>query len=117
MILIIGGIGSGKRSFVMQELGYAEADISADPLDSSPVLYGLQNLIRKKGALSDELKAQLLNKKVVICDEMGSGVVPLDEQERNWRDEVGRAQVSLAAEASMVIRLVCGIPQIIKGEL
>ncbi|MCL2530410.1 MAG: bifunctional adenosylcobinamide kinase/adenosylcobinamide-phosphate guanylyltransferase [Coriobacteriia bacterium] len=117
MILIIGGLGSGKHSFVAQELGYSEKDLSTDPTDSKPVLSDLQNLIRKKGALSNELKAQLLAKKVVICDEVGSGVVPLDEQERSWRDEVGRAQVSLAAEASTVIRVVCGIPQTIKGEL
>jgi len=117
MILITGGIGSGKRSFVIDDLGYRAEDLSADVSDDSPVFYGLHDLIRERGSLNEETRSVLLRKEVVVCDEVGCGVVPLDEQVRKWRDEVGRAQTSLATEASTVIRMVCGIPQLIKGRL
>jgi len=117
MILITGGIGSGKHSFAVRSLGYSEEDLSSNLLDGKAVFCGLQDLIREKGTMSEELKEALLKKEVVISEEVGCGVVPLDAQERSWRDEVGRTQVDLATEADTVIRMVCGIPQVIKGEL
>ena len=45
----------------------------------------------------------------VICDEVGCGVVPVNAEERFWRDAVGRAGCRAAAEADSVVRIVCGI--------
>lgn len=52
--------------------------------------------------------------KIVIGDEVGSGIVPMDPFERSWRDEVGRVYQFLASSALDVTRLWAGIPQILK---
>ena len=117
MIFITGGIGSGKRGFVLDELGFAEEELSRDPGTDAPVLLDFHELIREKGPLENDLRELLLKKEVVVCDEVGCGVVPIGAEERAWRDDVGRAATSLAREASVVVRMVCGLPQVVKGTL
>lgn len=46
---------------------------------------------------------------VVVADETGCGVVPIDPEERAWRENTGRALCVLAREAEAVIRVICGI--------
>ncbi|MBQ6597406.1 MAG: bifunctional adenosylcobinamide kinase/adenosylcobinamide-phosphate guanylyltransferase [Lentisphaeria bacterium] len=46
---------------------------------------------------------------VVVADEVGSGVVPVDAGERAYREAVGRALCVIAREAEAVTRCVCGI--------
>lgn len=108
MILVIGGFGAGKRAWVREHLGYCEAQFSSDPADSRPVLYGLEGL--EIGSASE-----LRNKQVVICDEIGCGLVPVDAGERARRERVGRLCVELAADAERVVRVICGIGTILKG--
>ena len=108
MILVIGGIASGKRTYV-RSLGYGEADFDGDPSSSAPVLLALEELLRG-GPLDDVASTQVLAKDVVICREVGSGVVPIDAGERAWRERVGRTCGKLAASATKVVRMVCGIP-------
>ena len=43
--------------------------------------------------------------------------MPLDAQERAWREAVGRMSCELASQAETVVRMVCGIPVVLKGEL
>jgi adenosyl cobinamide kinase/adenosyl cobinamide phosphate guanylyltransferase len=117
MIFVTGGVGSGKRDLALHQLGFSEDDISGDPYDDRPVFQNLQVLIRESGALDNNLKAALLKKEVVICDEVGCGVIPIDGHERKWREEVGRSATAIAAEANTVVRMVCGMPQVIKGSL
>ena len=114
MLLVIGGIASGKHAYV-RSLGYDEVDFSDDPSSSAPVLEGLDELLRK-GSLDDRSRMQVLAKDVVICCEVGSGVVPIDPGERAWRERVGRMCGELAASATKVVRMVCGIPVTLKPE-
>lgn len=114
MILIIGGIGAGKRAFV-QTLGYSEDDMSNSHTSEKPVIYDTQELLRKYE--SAEVQPMLLSKEIVICNEVGSGVVPLEQEDRKWRESVGRLCCELAKEATAVVRVYCGIPQVLKGEL
>ena len=46
---------------------------------------------------------------VVIADEVGAGVVPVDARDRAFREAVGRALCVVAQEAGQVTRCVCGI--------
>lgn len=115
MILVIGGLASGKREFVKNEYGYSDSDIADGVLDSRPVLYNLQNIVFSAPDAIDELLPELLHKKVVICNEVGSGVVPVDKAERMAREATGRLCVALAEQAEKVIRLCCGIPTAIKA--
>ena len=51
---------------------------------------------------------------ILITNELGCGIVPADPKDRAWREMTGRVCTMLAAEASQVWRIVCGIPQMLK---
>lgn len=51
---------------------------------------------------------------VIICDEIGNGIVPIDGFEREYRERTGRTLVKLAEKAEEVIRVICGMGQKIK---
>ena len=114
MILVIGGAASGKRAYV-QSLGYAEADFADAVLDARPVVYNVQDLVFADPDGASALLAPLLSKEVVICSEVGSGVIPADRRGREAREATGRLCILLARQAERVVRLVCGIPTVIKG--
>lgn len=104
MILIVGGQGTGKREYA-RSLGFA---------DDASVLADLHLFLRDNPADPEALLPDLLRKQVIICNEIGCGIVPMDEAERAWRDRVGRMCALLAKRAEKVVRLCCGIPMVIK---
>lgn len=53
-------------------------------------------------------------KVIVISDEIGCGIVPMEKEERLWREENGRILCRIAAKAEKVERIICGIPERIK---
>lgn len=114
MILVTGGIASGKRTLV-RGLGYAPEDFSADPADGTPVVVDVQELAR--GGADEALADLLAERELLIYTEVGAGVVPLDPGERAWRERAGRLACELSARADCVVRMVCGIPQVLKGDL
>ena len=67
MILVTGGRGAGKRTFVTDVLGFSPEQFAED----GPVLYGLESM--------DPLPSleALLDREVVVCREVGCGVVPM----------------------------------------
>lgn len=52
--------------------------------------------------------------KIIISDEIGNGIVPLDPDEREYREVYGRVMCRLTQYASRVTRIVCGICQVVK---
>ena len=113
MVLVIGGAGAGKRDYV-KSLGYSEQDIADGLIDDRKVVYHLQNIVFDDPDRAPELFDQLLAKEVVVCDEVGSGIIPLSARERQAREATGRLCIRLAQRARRVVRLVCGIPVVIK---
>jgi adenosyl cobinamide kinase/adenosyl cobinamide phosphate guanylyltransferase len=116
VVLVIGGISSGKRSYVKKHFGYSDSDLADAVLDGRPVVYNVQDLVFAGRATYEQLLESLQSKEVVICNEVGSGVVPIDRDERAARDTAGRLCMALAERATMVVRLTCGIPAVIKGD-
>ena len=51
---------------------------------------------------------------VIISDEIGNGIVPMDAFEREYRETTGRILIELAGKADEVVRVICGIQQRIK---
>lgn len=51
---------------------------------------------------------------IIISDEIGNGIVPLERSEREYRERTGRIQIRLAARAERVERVLCGIGQRLK---
>jgi len=122
MILVIGGAAAGKRAYI-HSLGYSDeqvADAALEPgldaaSDTRPVLANLQELVFANVEGAPALLPALLDKAVVSCDEVGSGVIPGVRGDRLAREATGRLCNQLAQQAEQVIRLVAGIPQMIKG--
>ncbi len=52
---------------------------------------------------------------VVVTREIGCGLVPMDAEERLWREQAGRVSCLLAEQAAEVYRVCCGQIQKIKG--
>lgn len=124
MILIIGGFAQGKLDYVLERTGYTGADVARDMVSAmnKPILYGLHDIVagclREGGDPETEMRKVIKSNPelIIICDELGSGVVPVEPFERNWRDCVGRMCRDIAAEAERVERILCGLPMVLKGE-
>ena len=117
MMLVIGGVASGKRTFLCS-LGHACEDMSDDIASGSAVLVDAQELVRDDGIEVAPLAQEIAcNKQAVTIVEVGSGIVPAGPGERVWRDRVGALARELAARSDVVVRMVCGIPVPLKGDL
>ena len=114
MILIIGGAGQGKLAYVLEKTGYTVDQVARTPEEARarPVFAGLENWpeLDEAGLLSANPEV------ILICDEVGCGVVPVDPAQRARREAVGRLCCRLAARAERVERVFCGLPMVLKGE-
>ena len=109
MRLIIGGAHQGKLNYALS-LGYTMADVATSLPTDKPILYGLQALTREAPGLT----AEDIPDCIVICDELGCGVVPLDYEDRAWRERTGRLCNELARRADHVDRIFCGLAMKLK---
>ena len=130
MRLIIGGYAQGKLEYVKKQYEADEKYIfdSALPTkeecetltEKNIVIYNLHKWIKKRikeGGKPEEEILSFVKKHdncIVISDEIGNGIVPMDPFERVYRERTGRILTSIASEASGVERIICGIPQKIK---
>ena len=103
MILIVGGLGAGKRDFARRELGVREEELSPVLGPGTQVLYDLQAL----DPLPD--LEELMGLRAVICNEVGCGLVPIQAEERQRREAVGRLCCQLAERAEAGYRISCGL--------
>ena len=109
MVLIVGGMAQGKLDFARRELGVAAW--SEGVLGEADCVYGLERVIRDTPDWREALERWCAAHPagVLICDEVGCGVTPLDRADRDWREQVGRTCSRLAAEAGAVYRVCCGL--------
>ena len=122
MIFVIGPLFSGKQDYIMQALGWSETDflekavrdvqnLAAEAAEAVETSHSpLDDLQEKLRSLADRLS----QKEVVIATETGGGVIPLDPLERRNREAAGRLSCLLAERAETVVRICCGIPQVLK---
>ncbi len=110
MVFVTGPRFSGKKAFVRAQL-----QVSEEKFDEI-VAYDILDSVGKTTDING-LAAQLCAYRVVILPEMGSGVIPMEESERLLRENCGALAQLLAKEATVVIRVVCGLPQVLKGSL
>ena len=103
MKLYIGGAYQGQAELARQENPGAEC------------LTDFHLLIRTKMENGEDIPAYVVSlletasDMVIISDEIGSGIVPIEPMDRAWRETVGRALCLIASRAEQVTRVICGI--------
>lgn len=126
MELIIGGSYQGKTEYA-HSLGIRVEDIVDGKCgdiftDRKYICINNYHLLIKR-LLSMNIDPLAFSKElfennpdiVIISTEIGSGIVPIEKQERVWRESVGKTMTYLASRSQRVTRLCCGIPAVIKG--
>lgn len=124
MIMIIGGAFQGKNAYAKKEyakLSWTDGELlEREDLACVEGINGLHAFIRKEmkaGNDVTELAEELIEKNpdvVIISEEVGYGVVPMDAFDREYREKVGRICTKLAAYSEKVVRVVCGMGMVIK---
>ena len=109
MILVIGGCFAGKLEWAKQTFKLGD-----DAVES------INNAARKlfEDGMDYKEAAEFIYSNnscgIVLTDEIGNGIVPIDKTERDFREWMGRVQIILAEKSEEVFRVICGIGQKIK---
>lgn len=126
MILVTGGKSQGKLKFVMERFQPNEIIDGSDCVLSLPqnveCVMNYHLLIKRlmfentdTVEFTKKLCAENQNA-VIIMNEVGSGIIPIEKSERKWRENVGKCGCIIAEKSDTVIRMTCGIPTVIKGK-
>ncbi|MBQ4650420.1 MAG: bifunctional adenosylcobinamide kinase/adenosylcobinamide-phosphate guanylyltransferase [Firmicutes bacterium] len=126
MIVIFGGAYQGKLDYARENFNICIDDVfmcqdNSTEIDiTKKVICGLENFTFacvKAGLEARDLLADLgdmLSDKIIIVSDISQGIVPLDADQRAWREMNGRCMLWLGKEADRVIRVFCGLGQDIK---
>lgn len=110
MILITGGAFQGKAAYAADVLGFpADKIIAHAELAIRELLAQGKDPVAEIAALADAWTDC-----AVLLEDICGGVVPMDAQDRAWREAVGRCGTYLARRATRVVRVFCGIGTVIK---
>ena len=119
MELVIGGVYQGKLEYAREKYGFAAEEVfecrgdrDLDP--SARCIRGYQRYVAYCVRTGLEPVTDFPPETVVLADDIFCGVVPIDGELRQVRDETGRALARIAANAEVVTRIFCGIPQRLK---
>ena len=126
MHLIIGGRAQGKLEYALKisKENAIVADLNSVSLQETAdadVICNIHLGVRKQIEAGLEPLEEFnrfieqLGDVILIGDEIGSGIVPVDTFERKWRDETGRVYVMLTKNADKVDRIWAGCVQNLKG--
>ena len=124
MILIIGGAYQGKLDYAKSAFSLAPEDIvtcTGTEIDfSKPCVNALEEFCYAcVQAGTDPVAYMQAHREdwlgsILICNDLSSGVVPIDPVQRQWRHTTGRLCQYLAGEAERVSRSFCGLEQRLK---
>lgn len=118
MKFITGGAYQGKLEYAKKM--YPDADwadgagCSLQELLSCGAVDHFHLFVRRwlqAGKTPQELTGEILDKNrdlIIVCDEIGCGLVPTDAFEREYRESVGRICTELVKYADEVYRVTCG---------
>ena len=127
MRLIVGGCYQGKFEYAINTYGIDKENVYTAALpkknevhNTTIVINKLNEIVKmclKQGDNPEEMIMEFVEKypdSIIISDEIGNGIVPMDKFEREYRECTGRLLITLAKEAESVERVICGISQRIK---
>ena len=125
MIIVFGGAYQGKTDFVREKFKLDDSELfyctEKDTLHfKKKCIVHLHKFVlgaikRNENAI-DFVKQHLsdLKDKIIICDDISCGIVPLGKELRQYRDNVGKIMQILSREADDVYRVFCGLGEKIK---
>ncbi|MCD8354883.1 MAG: bifunctional adenosylcobinamide kinase/adenosylcobinamide-phosphate guanylyltransferase [Clostridiales bacterium] len=122
MRLIIGGAGQGKLSYALRTYKLTPTDVAENfsAAHTGRIFDRFHAAVRAAldaGENPQQLTEELLEANpdiIILCDEVGCGVIPVQPEERAWREAVGRLCCDLAEQAKTVERVFCGLPMRLK---
>lgn len=129
MKLVIGGYAQGKCSYVCEQWkimkenvldGELPENVKQEMCSDVVVIDHFQLWVKKRleegGNPEEEVMSFVDNSPncIIISDELGNGIVPIDPFERAYRERTGRILITLAKRADEVERVICGIGQKLK---
>jgi hypothetical protein len=123
MTIYLGGQGHGQAAICEKETGLTPISCASDPAAAltAPAISDFHLLVRavlQQGGDAQDFARRLLAENpgaVLTCDEIGGGIVPLDPDERRWREETGRALGILCADpGTRLTRVWYGLPEVLK---
>lgn len=127
MKLVIGGYAQGKLNYVLGKYDVEASKIfdgeipeNIEEEQGTVVINYFHNWVRKNIAYDGCPEKEIFEfvekypNCVIISDEIGNGIVPVEAFEREYRERTGRILVHLAKKAEEVERVICGIGQKIK---
>lgn len=130
MILVFGGAYNGKLNFVKEKFNISNEDIFTvnDDLKDFNIDFSkkvINNFHKFTYKLSlDNIDALeyiiknlgLFKNKIIVCDDISQGIVPLKKEDRFWRENTGRCLQYISKNSEAIYRVFCGIPTVIKNE-
>lgn len=128
MRMIIGGAYQGKLDYgkrLYPDITWIDGnECDFEELEQCGGIYNFHLYIRR--IMQDDHELMLLQRLtglpkinpdiVIISQEIGYGIVPIDPFERRYREQVGRSCTELAKNSERVERVICGLGTVIKGE-
>lgn len=119
MIVVFGGAYCGKLDFIKKKLNVSEDDIyyfKDEKLDlEKKALSGLHIFVLEcleKGYKPLEIlkeNEEKLKNKIILCDDISSGIVPMEVMNRRWREETGKCMQYLISKSESTYRVFFGI--------
>lgn len=106
MDLITGGLYQGQDKYIKENYN-----------DSFELYPFVEEEYKKRVSEEDIISKALLKAKnceAVNALEIGAGMIPISKEERNFREIYGRVVCSVADESDKVVRILCGLPTVIK---
>ena len=136
MKLIIGGAFQGKLAYASAAAEIAPEEFADgavcgfEVLDTCRGMNHFHEYVRRclqegreltgylaEGRSVEELPERIVQKNpevVLVANELGCGIVPMDPFERQFREAFGRLCCRLAQEAKEVHRVICGLGTVIR---
>lgn len=125
MIMIIGGAYQGKLAYAKEtfpDVNWTDGEqCEKEEIFQCEGIFHFHKYIEHLLASGEDISglAKQIKEKnpdlILVTDEIGYGIVPMDPFLREVRETTGRVCTELAKDAEKVIRVVCGIPTVIKG--
>lgn len=128
MIFVIGGAFQGKSGYAEKLFGInADEWVDGENCNWSEIYHAhairhFHEFIKarlKEGEDIESLAEELIKRNpdaIIVSNEIGYGVVPMDPFERQYREAVGRICTKIAAASTEVHRVVCGLGTVIKHD-